>query len=209
MYLAVFLMLLIGALALAACATPTPQTIEVVKTVIVTQMVEGEIQEIITTQIVQVEVTPVPEPVKEVTFNAKDPETFTWVTFGDIDTLDPAWNYESFGDGFLEDIYDMLVTYEGEDANSFVPALATSWELQDAGATYVFNIREGVKFHGGEDLDPEDVAYSFQRAILQGGYNSPMWLYTEAFFGTGVYDIAELVNQHLSGAGGHIPPQHS
>jgi peptide/nickel transport system substrate-binding protein len=49
-------------------------------------------------------------------------------------------------------------------------------------------------FHEGQTLDPEDVAYSFQRGLLQGGGWSPQWLYTEAFFGTGVSDIAELVN---------------
>ena len=38
------------------------------------------------------------------------------------------------------------------------------------------------------------MAYSFQRGLLQGGGWSPQWLYTEAFFGTGIYDVAELVD---------------
>ena len=109
-------------------------------------------------------------------------------------TLDPAWNYETAGDGILEDTMDMLVAYQGPDAVSFAPELATSWEVSDDGTMYTFTIREGIKFHEGQDLDPEDVAYSFQRGILQGGGWSPQWLYTEAFFGTGTYDIAELVN---------------
>ena len=58
-----------------------------------------------------------------------NPDTFTYVTFGDIDTLDPAWNYESAGDGIIEDIYDQLVAYEGADASKIVPELAESWEV--------------------------------------------------------------------------------
>jgi len=186
----------IAGLILVACAQPTPETVEVVKTVIVTEMVEGEVQEVVVTEIVEV---PVEVPAEEedmgpATFNSADPTTFTWVTFGDIDTLDPAWNYESFGDGFLEDIYDTLVDYQGPDATSFAPELATDWTISEDGLTYTFNIREGVKFHEGQDLTAEDVAYSFQRGLLQGGGWSPQWLYTEPFFGNGVYDIAELVD---------------
>jgi peptide/nickel transport system substrate-binding protein len=184
----------IAGLILVSCAQPEPETVEVIKTVIVTEMVEGEVVEVVVTEIVEVEVTPEVEEMGPATFNAEDPTLWTWVTFGDIDTLDPAWNYESFGDGFLEDIYDTLVDYQGPDATSFAPELATAWTISDDGMTYTFNIREGIKFHEGQDLTPEDVAYSFQRGILQGGGWSPQWLYTEAFFGNGVYDVAELVD---------------
>jgi len=187
----------IAGLILVSCAQPTPETVEVVKTVVVTEVVEGEVQEVVQTVVVveTVEVAAEPEEAGPVSFNSADPTTFTWVTFGDIDTLDPAWNYESFGDGFLEDIYDTLVDYKGPDATDFVGELATNWEISEDGMTYTFYIREGVKFHEGQDLTAEDVAYSFQRGLLQGGGWSPQWLYTEPFFGTGVYDIAELVDE--------------
>jgi peptide/nickel transport system substrate-binding protein len=182
-------LLIVASMVLAACAQPAQ---EVVKTVIVTKevMVEGE--QVVVTEIVEVMVTPEPEAPADLT--APDPDTYTWVAFGDVDTFDPAWNYETYGDGILEDTYDMLVAYQGPDANAFAPELATAWEVSADGKTYTFNIREGVKFHEGQELTPEDVAYSFQRGLLQGGGWSPQWLYTEAFFGTGVYDIAELVD---------------
>ena len=176
--------LVVGAMLLAAC---TPETI--VETVVVTSPAEpGE----------TIIVTATPVPPEPVTFNSADPNTYVAVSFGDVDTLDPAWNYESVGDGFLEDIYDQLVAYDGPDATAFVPELATSWDILDDGTTYVFHIREGVTFHDGAALTPDDVAYSLQRGLLQGGYWSPQWLYTEAFFGTGVYDIAELVNPDVA-----------
>ncbi len=183
--------LVVGSTLLSACAAPAAPTAEMVE-VEVTRVIEKEGETVV--EVEQVVVTATPEPEKAVEFKAPDPDTFVRVTHGDVDTLDPAWNYETFGDGLIEDVYDMLVEYKGSDATQFVPELATSWEILDDGKTYVFTIREGVKFHEGQDLTPEDVAYSFQRGLLQGGGWSPQWLYTEAFFGNGVYDIAELVN---------------
>ncbi len=186
--------LLVAGLILVSCATP--ETVEVVKTVVVTQEIEGEVVEVIVTEVVEVEVTPVPEEPEAVSFVPADPETlYDIVGAGDTDTLDPAWNYENAGDQIILNVYEQLVTYDGASATSFVPALAMDWTISEDGLTYVFNIREGIKFHEGQDLTPDDVAYSLQRGILQGGGWSPQWLYTEPFFGTGVYDIAELVDE--------------
>ncbi len=126
--------------------------------------------------------------------DASEPTTLTYATIGDVDTLDPAWNYENFGDNVILNTYEQLVTYDGENASAFVPLLAEDYDISADGMVYTFNIRDGVKFHEGQDLTAEDVEYTFERGILQGGTWSPQWLFTEPFFGTGVYDIAELVD---------------
>ncbi len=177
-------LLTLASMVLGACATPTPE--KVVETVVVTKEVPGGTVEVV--------VTATPEPEKPVEFKSADPKTLYSVTTGDTDTLDPAWNYESAGDAVIQNIYEQLVTYNGTDATSFVPALAEKWEISDDGMTYVFHIRKGVKFHNGDEMTPEDVAYTFQRGLLQGGTWSPQWLFTEPFFGTGIYDVAELVD---------------
>ena len=188
-------LLIVASMALSACATPTPETITVIETVEKIIEKDGETVTIIETKEVQVVVTATPEPVEEVEFKSADVNTLYYVSQSEgVDTLDPAWNYESEGDAAMLNIYESLVTYNGADATSFVPALASEWDISADGMTYVFTIREGVKFHDGADLTPEDVAYSLQRGVLQGGGWSPQWLYTEALFGTGTYDIAELVN---------------
>lgn len=84
-----------------------------------------------------------------------------WVDF--IDTLDPHFT------GFLgaikvhNNIYNGLlkVAYDGTTV-SFVPDLATSWELLDD-KTHVFKLRPGVKFHNGDACDAEAVKWSLER----------------------------------------------
>ncbi|MHB1416803.1 MAG: ABC transporter substrate-binding protein [Chloroflexota bacterium] len=44
------------------------------------------------------------------------------------------------------------------------PQLAESWETPDD-TTYVFKLRQGVKFHNGKELDAEDVKYSVERVL--------------------------------------------
>ena len=125
---------------------------------------------------------------------AKDPTTFNNVTFGDLETLDPARIYDTASGEIAQNIYETLVFYDGAATDKFVPQLAESWTVSEDGKTWVFTIRKGVKFHSGAEMTPSDVAYSFQRGILQGGTSSPQWLLTEPFFGVGVDDIAAVVD---------------
>ena len=187
LYISASVLVAVGTILAACCPTATPTP--VVEEKIVTQVVAGE-EKIVTVEVpMGEEATPAP-----VGFASSDPNTLVYATIGDNDTLDPAWNYESAGDAIILNVYDQLVTYNGSDATTFVPSLATEWSIEDGGQTYVFTIRDGVTFHNGDALTPEDVEYSFERGLLQGGGWSPQWLYTEALFGTGTYDVAELVD---------------
>ena len=121
---------------------------------------------------------------------AANPETLTYATIGDALTLDPALSYDTASGEVIQNIYETLVFYDGEATDKFVGQLAESWEISEDGTVWTFHIREGVKFHEGQTLTPTDVAYSFQRGLLQGGYSSPQWLLAEPFFGVGVDDIS-------------------
>ncbi len=123
-----------------------------------------------------------------------DPTTYTRVTFGGPEGFDPALTYETSGGDIEQTTYETLIFYNREDPNSFVPQLAESWEVSSDGLTYTFHMRDGVTFHDGAAMTPSDAAYSLQRGMLQGGTISPQWLYTEAFFGTGIDDISLLVD---------------
>jgi len=127
-------------------------------------------------------------------FKSADPTTFVNATIGEPETLDPALAYETAGGEIIQNVYETLVFYDGEATDKFVPQLAESWEVSDDGTVYTFKIRSGVKFHDGADLTASDVAYSFQRGLLYGGYSGPQWLLAEPFFGIGVDDASLLVD---------------
>lgn len=54
-----------------------------------------------------------------------------------------------------------------DDELNPVPDLATRWEIEDDGRTYVFHLAEGVRWHDGEPFDSEDVRFTFERILLQ------------------------------------------
>lgn len=111
-------------------------------------------------------------------------DTFVQVSIGEPESLDPAWTYETTGAALEANIYEGLVYFDRDQATEFVPALATDWEVSEDGLTYTFNIREGVTFHEGGTLEPSDIAYSLQRAMLQDRVDGPMWLFLEPILGT-------------------------
>jgi len=127
-----------------------------------------------------------------------DPDTILQATIGDADTLDPALSYDTASGEIVQNVYETLVYYDGIATDKFVPQLAESWEVSEDGTVWTFKIREGVKFHEGGDLTASDVAFSFQRGMLQGGYSSPQWLLAEPFFGVGVDDITGIVDEFAS-----------
>lgn len=126
---------------------------------------------------------------------AKNPTTFTYATFGDVDTLDPALAYDTASGEVIQNIYDTLVFYDGDKPGTFVPQLASEMPtVSDDGKTYTFKLRDGVTFSNGDPLTASDVAYSFTRGLLQGGGVSPQWLLSEPFFGVGNQDVAMMVD---------------
>ena len=120
----------------------------------------------------------------------KNPDTFVYVTFGEPQTLDPAWTYETSGSTQQNNVYEGLVWFNRESTDSFVGILATDWAVNETGDVWTFNIRDGVTFHEGGTLEPHDIAYSVQRALLQDRLDGPHWMTLEAFFG--LYTVEDL-----------------
>ncbi|MCX7227049.1 MAG: ABC transporter substrate-binding protein [Burkholderiales bacterium] len=64
------------------------------------------------------------------------------------------------------DIYERLVGYDPRKAGSpLAGIIAESWVMTPDGKQFTFRIRKGVKFHSGNPLTAEDVAYTFKRII--------------------------------------------
>jgi peptide/nickel transport system substrate-binding protein len=58
----------------------------------------------------------------------------------------------------VDNVYQGLVARTPEQ--DIVPALASDWAVSDDGLTYTFTLREGVTFHDGQELTPQDVVWS-------------------------------------------------
>ena len=55
---------------------------------------------------------------------SKDDTTFTYATIGDALTLDPAWAYDTASGEIIQNVYETLIFYDGEQPAKFVPMLA-------------------------------------------------------------------------------------
>ncbi len=177
-FFALLSLLVIASMALSACGAPAPA--------------EAPAAEAPAAEAPAAEAPAAEEGMME--YKSADPTTFVDAGIGEPETLDPALAYETSGGEIIQNVYETLVFYDGEATDKFVPMLAESWEISDDGAVYTFKIRSGVKFHDGADLTPSDVAYSYQRGLLYGGYSGPQWLLAEPFFGIGTDDVSLLVD---------------
>jgi peptide/nickel transport system substrate-binding protein len=150
----------------------------------------------------------------------KNPDTFVTVGLADpIESLDPAYIYDTGSGEVAWNIYDTLIFLDGEQPDAFKPWLATEVPteenglLKDDGKTYEFPIRTGVKFQygpvkgadgadipGSGELSPDDVAYSFHRGMLQDRAGGPQWMLLEPLLGVqSVMDLAKKIESESGG----------
>ncbi len=151
-------MVLVGACGPAA----TPEPVVVEKTVVVEKEVE-------VTKVVEVEkevevvVTATPEPAPTKVEGPKRGGTLH-VSFAE-------WpkNLHNQIDSGTEGVYVQVNIYDSLlniDANgNIIPGLATELPEMPDDVTYIFQLREGVKFHNGTDFDCDDVAWTYDRLL--------------------------------------------
>tara|TARA_S200000501_G_scaffold377092_1_gene434186 strand:+ start:1065 stop:2654 length:1590 start_codon:yes stop_codon:yes gene_type:complete len=92
-------------------------------------------------------------------------ETFKWAFQGDVQTMDPHGLFETMTLGFQRNIYEGLVIRN--EKMEMVGALAESYKNIEP-TVWRFNLRKGVKFHDGSDLEADDVAFSVKRLSSEG-----------------------------------------
>ncbi|WP_253244349.1 ABC transporter substrate-binding protein [Haloferax sp. AB510] len=86
--------------------------------------------------------------------------------------LDPHDHRETTTDIVVLHAYEGVLTRDA--AGSIQTALATNYERIDGENAVRFELREGVTFHNGDELTPEDVAYSINRVVDEEvGFASP------------------------------------
>ena len=93
-----------------------------------------------------------------------DPSTVVMVIESSPNNLDLRQGTDAQSERVGGLIFDALV--KKDEHYDLQPWLATSWEQPDA-LTWVFHLRDGVRFHDGRPLEAEDVAWTI-RSMVDG-----------------------------------------
>jgi len=106
----------------------------------------------------------------------------------DIISLDPAKAFEFSGVGIINQLYDKLLDFPAGRFDKPELSLAKSWKVSEDGKIWTFTLKEGIKFHSGNEVTAADVAYSFQRVVYLK--DQPAFILTQ--FGLTPDSIKEL-----------------
>lgn len=120
--------------------------------------------------------------------------SLTSASFGDIRTLDPANVADGIAPQILQGMFAGLVDYDLE--GKLHPDLADHFTVSADGRTYRFVLREGVRFHDGEELTAEDVKRSTERALHPTSPNPSSSYYAPI---VGYADFTAGKAEHLAG----------
>ncbi len=107
----------------------------------------------------------------------------------DTITLDPAEVFEFTGGEVIANVYDRVMMFEPEDLGTLVGGVAESFDISADGKTVTLKIRAGQKFHSGNPVTAEDVAFSLRRVIKLN--KTPAFIFTQ--FGWDAENVDDLV----------------
>lgn len=88
-------------------------------------------------------------------------DTLTVATYVEMSSLYPANDTTIPAANFVKNVYETLLVLDAD--GNLAPCLAESWETVDD-CTYRIRLKQGVKFHNGEELTASDVIFSFKKA---------------------------------------------
>ncbi|MBP2650869.1 MAG: transporter substrate-binding protein [Firmicutes bacterium] len=91
--------------------------------------------------------------------------TLRVAAISDPGTADTQLNTEEYTLplNIFERLVEVKTTVPG--VSELVPGLAEKWDISADGKVYTFYLRQGVKFHNGEELTADDVVYTIDRML--------------------------------------------
>ena len=102
------------------------------------------------------------------------PKIVTYASLSEMITLDPSTEFSN-SILVLPNLYEPLIWYQPWSSPVLQPGLATSWESSNNSQTWIFHLRQGVKFHDGSAFNATAVKYSIERTINLGGGAAYIW----------------------------------
>jgi len=139
-----------------------------------------------------------------------DIDSFTWSLFAEPFSLDYVYAFDFPPNQVLSNVCESLFRWNPDLTTS--PALATG-STNPTPTTWVYTIRDGVKFHDGTTLTAKDVAVSLNRHLNPeiGSYWASAFQNVESVKETGPLEVTitlkrpdALINQYMASAPGII-----
>jgi oligopeptide transport system substrate-binding protein len=176
-------LLVIAALILAGCRTPSAVVerqvrVEVTVPVVETRMVE---------RVVVVTATPAPTPAYTSRLNAP-PGTLIYPLPQDPRTLDPQEATDETSRLVLQQLYEGLFNLRGD--GSLAPAAATGHEVSPDGRLYTVRLRPALKWADGEPVTAQHYVEGFCRLLDPGTINPAARLFADVAPVRGAADYA-------------------
>jgi ABC-type dipeptide transport system, periplasmic component len=99
--------------------------------------------------------------------NAKTPadQLIVGMSMVNLFSIDPANAPGLDASGVNANLYDTLIKRDQGNPEKPLPQLAERWEISEDGKQVTFHLRQDVKFHSGNPLTAEDVAWSLYRVM--------------------------------------------
>lgn len=88
----------------------------------------------------------------------------------DPDNFNPILSSTTYGADIHYLVYARL--FEFNDKWEPTPYVAKSWKASEDGLTWTITIKDGIKFHDGNDLTADDVVFTL-KSIMDPGYTGP------------------------------------
>ena len=112
---------------------------------------------------------------------------------GDLITLDPAESFELSAGEIINNIYDRVMMFEPDNLRELAGGVVESHRVSDDGKTLTFRMRNGLRFHSGNPVRPDDVEFSIERAVKLN--RTPAFIFTQFGWNAGnVEDLVEVVD---------------
>ncbi|HLU37705.1 MAG TPA: ABC transporter substrate-binding protein, partial [Thermomicrobiales bacterium] len=85
----------------------------------------------------------------------------------DISTVNTVLVSDTYSGWIANFIYDGLIGASVVDGREIPTGLADGWEIAEDGVTYTIFLKEGIKWHDGEDFNADDVIMTFEKALAE------------------------------------------
>jgi ABC-type transport system substrate-binding protein len=136
-----------------------------------------------------------PQPERWTIEGAGDNATAAFASWPAPSSLIPMFTIGYHESNIFGPVYNRLFEYRSWEDKTLVPSLAASHTMSEDGRHWVLTLRQGVKWHSGEEFTAADVKFTWD-TMLNKAYGSQMQGTTEQVFGgpgaykvTGKYEI--------------------